>query len=365
MMGGFDGGFGLPCEKCWGGYGLFTVTGDLRGVSGAAFLQPGAKTPVLVRFGVLAGERGMADALRAPRLFTVRFFTADGVWDLAAGSTPAFPLRDYGGNTPAARACWRALGRQAGSGLPSRAAQWAYYAAHPETLCYLTNLLSPLGRPPSLRAADGFGYTVFALYAQGAGRRWGRFTLQSCQPGARAVGGARDPDAFGMDLMAAIDRGDAPAWRLCLQTMTGVQAAAAEADPFDATMPWDTAVYPPRAVGLLRLTRLPQNHFAELEAARFTDNRRARLPGIAPAPPWGGWGRGEDYTAAGAFYRTLPPEARASLAETTAASLRGMGEKSCTLHAARCYRADAGYGVAVTQALSLDLCRVRRRAGTL
>ena len=77
-----------------GAYGTFTVTGDISKYTRAKVFQPGASTEVFVRFSLVAGERGYADADRDIRGFAIKFYTPDGNWDLVGNNTPVFFLRD-------------------------------------------------------------------------------------------------------------------------------------------------------------------------------------------------------------------------------------------------------------------------------
>ena len=66
-----------------GAHGVFEVTDDISDLSCAdLFSEVGKKTPVLVRFSTVGGEKGSADTARDPRGFAVKFFTDEGNWDL-------------------------------------------------------------------------------------------------------------------------------------------------------------------------------------------------------------------------------------------------------------------------------------------
>ena len=66
-----------------GAHGVFEVTDDISDLSCAdLFNEVGKKTPVLVRFSTVGGEKGSADTARDPRGFAVKFFTEEGNWDL-------------------------------------------------------------------------------------------------------------------------------------------------------------------------------------------------------------------------------------------------------------------------------------------
>src|SRR4026209_1813837 len=78
-----------------GAYGAFTVTQDISRFSKARiFSEIGKKTEVFMRFSTVAGERGAADAERDVRGFSLKFYTAQGNWDLVGNNTPVFFGRD-------------------------------------------------------------------------------------------------------------------------------------------------------------------------------------------------------------------------------------------------------------------------------
>jgi catalase len=75
-----------------GAHGVFEVTDDISELSYAnLFSEVGKKTPVLVRFSTVGGEKGSADTARDPRGFAVKFFTDEGNWDLVMPLIPVTP----------------------------------------------------------------------------------------------------------------------------------------------------------------------------------------------------------------------------------------------------------------------------------
>jgi catalase len=52
--------------------------------------QPGASTPLVLRFSTVAGELGAADAERDVRGFAIKFYTEEGNWgdDYSSRSGP-------------------------------------------------------------------------------------------------------------------------------------------------------------------------------------------------------------------------------------------------------------------------------------
>ena len=81
--------------KGGGAFGYFEVTADVTEWTKAAFLnEVGKRTPMLVRFSSVAGEEGYPDSDRDVRGFAMKFYTAEGTYDLVGNNTPVFFVRD-------------------------------------------------------------------------------------------------------------------------------------------------------------------------------------------------------------------------------------------------------------------------------
>ena len=93
---------------------------------------------------------------------------------------------------------------------------------------------------------------------------------------------AADRESSQRDLFDAIERGDYPKWRFCIQVMTEQEAANYRINPFDLTKVWPHADYPLIEVGILELNRNPENYFAEIEQAAFEPSNV--VPGIGFSP---------------------------------------------------------------------------------
>ena len=77
-----------------GAHGVFRSYGNAGDVTQAAFLAKDVETPVFVRFSTVAGSRGSADTARDVRGFAVKFYTAEGVFDLVGNNIPIFFIQD-------------------------------------------------------------------------------------------------------------------------------------------------------------------------------------------------------------------------------------------------------------------------------
>ncbi|RYE89822.1 MAG: catalase, partial [Cytophagaceae bacterium] len=75
-------------------HGYFEAYDDNANLSRAAFLQPGAVTPVFTRFSTVAGSKGSSDMARDVRGFSVKFYTQEGIYDLVGNNIPVFFIQD-------------------------------------------------------------------------------------------------------------------------------------------------------------------------------------------------------------------------------------------------------------------------------
>ncbi|HUQ72764.1 MAG TPA: catalase, partial [Planctomycetaceae bacterium] len=72
-----------------GAHGYFELDQSFAKYSRAAFLQEaGSRTPVFVRFSTVAGSRGSSDLARDVRGFAIKFYTAEGNFDLVGNNMP-------------------------------------------------------------------------------------------------------------------------------------------------------------------------------------------------------------------------------------------------------------------------------------
>ena len=94
--------------------------------------------------------------------------------------------------------------------------------------------------------------------------------------------GGRNPDHATSDLFDAIERGDYPAWRVCVQIMTEAEALDYRINPFDLTKVWPHGDFPLVEFGELVLDRNPENYFQDVEQAAFEPSNI--VPGIGFSP---------------------------------------------------------------------------------
>lgn len=77
-----------------GASGIFTVTNDISKYTRADFLQLGRQTNISVRFSGANTEPGTPDTLTDVTGFAIKFYTKDGINDLAGFNTDVFLIKD-------------------------------------------------------------------------------------------------------------------------------------------------------------------------------------------------------------------------------------------------------------------------------
>jgi catalase len=268
-----------------GAHGYFECTHDMSAYTRASlFNGVGKKTPLLVRFSTVGGERGSADAERDPRGFAVKFYTEEGNYDLVGNNTPVFFIRD-----PMKFPDFiHTQKRNPQTNLKDHEAFWDFLSYTPEAIHQLTILFSDRGVPKTYRHMDGFGSHTF-MWTNSAGKScYIKYHFKTETGIENLIGEAipntkgQDPDHAGKDLFESIAAGTHPAWQVSVQIMPVEDAHHYRYDPFDVTRVWLHKDYPLIPVGRMVLDRNPVNYFNEVEQAAFSPANF--VPGIEPSP---------------------------------------------------------------------------------
>jgi len=273
-----------PHAKGSGAFGTLTITEDVSHYTKAALFQKGATTEMLARFSTVAGEQGSPDTWRDVRGFALKFYTAQGNYDIVGNNTPVFFLRD-----PIKFPHFiRSQKRLPDSGLRDNQMQWDFWTLNPESAHQLTYVMGERGLPRSWRHMNGYGSHTY-LWINDAGERfWVKYHFHSQQGleflsnvDAEAIAGA-DADYHRRDLFESIKAGDHPGWSVAVQVMPYAEAATYRFNPFDLTKVWPHADYPLIRVGSFTLHRNPENFFAQIEQAAFSPGNT--VPGVGLSP---------------------------------------------------------------------------------
>ena len=268
-----------------GAYGTFTVTHDITKYTRASiFAHVGKKTNCFVRFSTVAGERGAADAERDIRGFAIKFYTDAGNWDLVGNNTPVFFLRDPL-KFPDLN---HAVKRDPHTNLRSANNNWDFWTLLPEALHQITITMSDRGIPFSYRHMHGFGSHTFSFINKDNVRTWVKFHLKTLQ-GIKNLTDeeaekiiSKDRESHQRDLFNAIDKGDFPRWEFKIQIMSEEQADKYRINPFDLTKVWSHKEFPLIDVGILELSKNPENYFAEVEQSAFNPINVVDGIGLSP-----------------------------------------------------------------------------------
>ena len=268
-----------------GAFGYFEVTADVTQWTKAAFLNKvGKRTPLFLRFSIVAAEEGYPDTDRDVRGFAVKFYTEEGNYDIVGNNTPVFFVRD-----PMKFPDFiHSQERQPDTGLRSNNMQWDFWTLSPESAHQVTILMSDRGTPRTNRHLDGFSSSTY-MWVNAAGERfWVKYHFKTEQgvenftdAESRAMR-VEDLDYQRRDLWDAIARKDYPAWRVEMQIMPFEDAAGYRFNPFDITKVWPHKDYPTIPIGRMVLDRNPANFFAEVEQVAFEVSNF--VPGIGPSP---------------------------------------------------------------------------------
>ena len=268
-----------------GAFGYFESDADMSAHTRAhLFGAAGRKTPVLVRFSTVGGEKGSADADRDPRGFAIKFYTEEGNYDLVGNNTPVFFIRDPFKFPDMVHT----HKRNPQSNLKDPDAFWDFFSRSPESTHMVTILFSDRGIPKSYRQMHGFGSHTFKWVNASGQACWVKYHfrtetgISNLTSEEASVIAAKDPDHATRDLFEHIRGGGVAGWKVFVQIMPYDDASTYRYDPFDVTKVWRYKDYPLIPVGRLVLDRNPQNFFAEIEQAAFSPANF--VPGIEPSP---------------------------------------------------------------------------------
>jgi len=267
-----------------GAYGEFEVTHDISDITSVDMLNGvGKKTPLVVRFSTVGGEKGSADSARDPRGFAIKFYTQEGNWDWVFNNTPIFFLRDPT-NFPVFIHTQK---RNPQTNLKDATMFWDYLSTHQECVHQVMHLFSDRGTPYSYRHMNGYsGHTYKFTKPDGSfvyvqihlKTDQGSKTFTNEEAGKMA---SENPDWHTQDLFEAIQRGENPSWSVYVQVPTPEQAEKFRWNIFDLIKVWPQGEVPLRPIGKLTLNKNVENYFAEIEQVAFSPSHM--VPGVEPS----------------------------------------------------------------------------------
>ncbi|XP_066139107.1 catalase-like [Euwallacea fornicatus] len=277
--------------KGGGAFGYFECTKELSDLTvSKVFERVQKKTPIAIRFSVVAGNMGSADTVRDPRGFAIKFYTEEGIWDLVGNNTPIFFMRD-----PVLFPMFiHSQKRNPVTNLRDWDAFWDYLSLTPMSVHQVMILFSDRGIPKTYRHLHGYGSHTFSLINKDRKLTWCKFIYKTDQgiqnyedPAEAEKVAGEDPDHDIRDLYNSITEANEtnkkfPSWTFYIQAMTPEQAKTVKFNPFDITKVWPHKEFPLIQVGKLLLNRNASNYFAEIEQLAFSPNNMT--PGIGGSP---------------------------------------------------------------------------------
>jgi catalase len=259
-----------------GVHGTFELTKSLVRFTRARVLtEVGSKTPVFVRLSTVAGGAGSIDTPRDVRGFAVKFYTAEGNWDLVGNNIPVFFIQDALKFPDLVHS----VKMEPDRGFPQAAAAhdtfWDFITLTPESMHAIMWAMSDRAIPRSLRMIEGFGVHSFRLVNAKGDSTFVKFHwrpelgLQSTVWDEAVKLAGADQDFHRRDMFESIQAGRFPAWELAVQLFTEEQAAKFPFDHLDPTKLIPEELVPLTVIGRMVLDRWPDNFFAETEQVAF------------------------------------------------------------------------------------------------
>ena len=268
-----------------GAHGHFELTHSLSAYTTAQVLtEVGVKTPVFSRISTVAGGSGSSDTPRDVRGFAIKFYTAQGNWDLVGNNIPVFFIQD----AIKFPDLIHAVKMEPDRGFPQAATAhdtfWDFISLTPEAMHMVMWIMSDRTLPRSLRMIEGFGVHSFRLINAAGEATFVKFHWQpklglqsTVWDEACKIAGA-DPDFHRRELFEALSFGGTAEWEFAVQLFTQEVADTFPFDHLDATKLIPEERVPLTVIGRLVLDRWPDNFFAETEQVAFCPSHL--VPGI-------------------------------------------------------------------------------------
>ncbi len=266
-------------------HGVFRSYGTASSLTFAGFLAEDVETPVFVRFSTVLGSRGSADTVRDTRGFAVKFYTAEGTFDLVGNNIPVFFIQDAIKFPDVVHAAKPHPDREIPQAQSAHDTFWDFVSLHTEAQHHTMWNMSDRGIPRSYRTMEGFGIHTFRLIAADGSTtlvKWHWKPVAGVHSlvweEAQLISGM-DPDFHRRDLADAIEAGAYPQWELGVQVLEDTaDQTYAGIDLLDPTKIVPEELAPVQPIGLLTLTGNPINYFAETEQVAFHPGNL--VPGI-------------------------------------------------------------------------------------
>ncbi|MEO6722583.1 MAG: catalase [Ferruginibacter sp.] len=250
----------------------------------ALFNDTSAKTPVYVRFSTVAGSRGSSDLARDVRGFAVKFYTAEGNYDIVGNNMPVFFIQDAMKFPDLVHAVKPEPHNEMPQAASAHDTFWDFISLMPESTHMIMWVMSDRAIPRSFRMMEGFGVHTFRFINAEGESHFVKFHWKPllgvhsvAWDEAQKISG-KDPDFHRRDLWEAIEKGVFPEYELGVQIVPQSDEHKFEFDLLDPTKIIPEEIVPVQRIGKLTLNRNPDNFFAETEQVAY--NPGHLIPGI-------------------------------------------------------------------------------------
>jgi catalase len=267
-------------------HGVFESYGTGRSVTKAGFLAgKGLQTDVFVRFSTVLGSRGSADTVRDTRGFAVKFYTAEGTFDLVGNNMPVFFIQDGIKFPDVIHAAKPRPDLEIPGAQSAHDTFWDFASLHTEATHHVMWNMSDRGIPRSYRTMEGFGVHTFRLVNAAGDTSLVKFHWKPAAgvhslvwEEAQITAGV-DPDFHRRDMADGIEAGAFLEYELGIQVMPDDGTGSFEGiDLLDPTKLVPEELAPVQLIGKLTLNRNPTSYFAETEQVAFHSGNL--VPGI-------------------------------------------------------------------------------------
>ena len=267
-------------------HGTFESYGTGRSVTKAGFLaSKGLQTDVFVRFSTVLGSRGSADTVRDTRGFAVKFYTAEGTFDLVGNNMPVFFIQDGIKFPDVIHAAKPQPDLEIPGAQSAHDTFWDFASLHTEATHHVLWNMSDRGIPRSYRTMEGFGVHTFRLVNQAGESSLVKFHwkpaagVHSLVWEEAQIAAGVDPDFHRRDMADGIEAGAFLEYELGIQVMPDDGTDSFQGiDLLDPTKLVPEELAPVQLIGKLTLNRNPTSYFAETEQVAFHTGNL--VPGI-------------------------------------------------------------------------------------
>lgn len=343
-------------ERC-GAYGFFTVSNDLTKYTKAAlFNRTGRKTRLFLTFSEVDKCIEDENIGRGICVYSIKFFTEDGVWDLVGCNHPVsftcHPQRYHD--------CICSYERMSENEKFNLVDKWNLWSLLPDSLHQIMFLMGDRGIPRDFRHMHGFGCRTYCFVNKDNRRFLVKFhllTQQGILNLTKEESLKRNINHYKFarhDLYYYIKRGNYPRWKMYIQLMTEEDAEKCTFNPIDPTKVWPHEAYPLIEAGTLELHRNPIKDSMEVRHTKFSPSNL--IPGIEFPKHANNYADKPDYyVQPGAFFRLQCVEAQQRLIHNVTDELTQVPELIRIRTAARFYQADKDCGKELAKELQMEI----------